>query len=133
MVHMHGELTKARCIACGTSVSATSDLEATTLCPSCTSVGRMRPDIVWFKEMPMQLDLIYAALERCQLFVAIGTSGQVYPAAGFVEIAKGVGAHTIEFNLEPSAVSDLFAERRYGPAGQIIPAFVTEILSLQRA
>jgi NAD-dependent protein deacetylase/lipoamidase len=133
VVHMHGELTKARCIACATIVSATGNLEITTVCPGCTSVGGMRPDIVWFGEMPMQLDLIYRALERCQLFVAIGTSGQVYPAAGFVEIARGVGAHTIELNLEPSAVSDLFTEHRYGRAGQIIPEFISEILSEARA
>ncbi|MFA0697878.1 Sir2 family NAD-dependent protein deacetylase, partial [Vibrio sp. 10N.222.49.C9] len=90
---------------------------------------QMRPHIVWFGEMPLQMDRIYAAIEKADLFVSIGTSGVVYPAAGFVHDAKMHGAHTIEINLEPSAVQSEFEEKRYGPAGVEVPKLVEELLS----
>jgi NAD-dependent deacetylase len=86
--------------------------------------------VVWFGEMPLELDAIYGALGRCALFVAIGTSGQVYPAAGFVEAVRAAGpAHTIEINLEPGALSSRFAEHRQGPAALLVPALVDQLLS----
>ena len=91
-------------------------------------MGSLRPDIVWFGEMPYRMDEVWDALGRCGLFVAVGTSGQVYPAAGFVEEARAAGARTVELNLEPSAVSRAFDERRYGPASEIVPTFVGEVL-----
>jgi NAD-dependent deacetylase len=88
----------------------------------------MRPDVVWFGEMPRQMERIYEALARCDLFVSIGTSGTVYPAAGFVEEARRAGAHTVELNLEPSEGASQFIETLYGPATEIVPAYVETLL-----
>jgi NAD-dependent deacetylase len=88
----------------------------------------MRPDVVWFGEMPLEMDRIYAALADVALFISIGTSGAVYPAAGFVAEARAVGAHTVELNLEPSEGAQHFAEARHGPASEIVPAYVQELL-----
>jgi NAD-dependent deacetylase len=88
----------------------------------------MRPDVVWFGEMPREMDRIYAALHACDLFISVGTSGSVYPAAGFVAEAIGIGAHTVELNLEPSDGASLFAETHYGPATEIVPDFVARLL-----
>jgi NAD-dependent deacetylase len=130
LIHMHGELGKARCAACHKVVDWFDDLDMTTACAACAAVGTMRPHVVWFGEMPFDMDRIYAALAVCGLFVSIGTSGNVYPAAGFVEEARRTaGAHTVELNLEPSEGHSLFAERRYGPATEIVPAFVDEVLA----
>ena len=130
LVHLHGELMRALCRACGTSAAWEVDLGAKSICPSCAVRGRLRPDIVWFGEMPYRMDEVYAALERCGTFVAIGTSGVVYPAAGFVEAARAGGAaRTIEVNLEPSAVSSAFSERRHGRAADLVPALVAELLA----
>ena len=96
-------------------------------CPNCAA-PMSRPDIVWFGEMPYQMDRIERALAQADLFVAIGTSGSVYPAAGFVQMAAHYGAHTIELNLEPSAVVSQFAETRFGKAGKTVPAWVAEVL-----
>lgn len=101
-------------------------MDAASVCPRCAAAGRLRPDIVWFGEMPYRMDEVYAALERCATFVAVGTSGVVYPAAGFVEAARG--ARTIELNLEPSAMSSAFLERRQGAAAELVPALVRELL-----
>ncbi len=130
LIHMHGELLKARCLGCAGVHAWRSDLAGGPACPGCGARGALRPHVVWFGEMPLALDAIDVALARCGLFVAVGTSGTVYPAAGFVEEARrsGVPAHTVELNLEPSAASPLFAERRYGPAGKVVPAFVEELL-----
>ena len=98
------------------------------VCPSCDARGHVRPDIVWFGEMPYQMDTIEAALMDCDLFLSIGTSGAVYPAAGFVQTAKYRGARTVEINLDPSQGSLLFDERRYGKASVEVPAWVEEIL-----
>jgi NAD-dependent deacetylase len=98
-------------------------------CPSCAATGAVRPDIVWFGEMPYDMDRIEDALRDCDLFVSIGTSGAVYPAAGFVQTARYCGARTLEMNLEPSLGSFLFDESRTGPAGELVPAWVDEVLA----
>ena len=130
LLHMHGELLRVKCTACNTSHAWREDVLPDTPCPSCGRTGTLRPDVVWFGEMPYHLDVIYDALSRCRLFVAVGTSGQVYPAAGFVDEAKRAGALAVELNLEPSAVSASFDIRRYGRASEVVPAFVDELLTL---
>ena len=129
VIHMHGELLKARCLACHQSQTITQDLHLESTCDFCSQVGRLRPDIVWFGEVPMQMDEIVARLEGCDLFVSIGTSGNVYPAAGFVELANRVGAHTWELNLEPSLRQTAFKHHRYGTATRVVPEFVSEFLA----
>ena len=128
LIHMHGELERALCAACGVSAPWTEDLSIETLCQACGAAA-MRSDVVWFGEMPREMDRIYQALVACDLFVSIGTSGTVYPAAGFITDALAAGARTVELNLEPSAGQSLFSERRYGAATLIVPAFVDELLS----
>ena len=128
--HMHGELLKARCMACGIVAEIGGDLAVNSVCPACAAKGALRPHIVWFGEVPFHMEEIEEKLANCALFVAIGTSGHVYPAAGFVEIAAASGARTVELNLEPSAASNAFAERRLGPATQIVPQFVAELLGV---
>jgi NAD-dependent deacetylase len=129
LVHMHGELARVLCGACFESVQWTGDLSTETVCATCDKAGAMRPDVVWFGEMPRGMDRIFEALLASDLFISIGTSGSVYPAAGFVAEAKGTGAHTVELNLEPSEGASLFAEAHYGPATEIVPAFVDRLLS----
>ncbi len=124
-LHMHGELRRARCLACAATMPWTTDLDTATPCPSCAATA-LRPDVVWFGEMPMGMDRIAGALDECGLFVSIGTSGTVYPAASFV--ADAVQARTVELNLEPSAGSALFDEAHHGPATQVVPAFVERLL-----
>jgi len=126
LLHMHGELLRARCLACHEVSPWAGDLDGESRCPAC-SHGPLRPHIVWFGEMPLEMDRIYQALERCDLFLSIGTSGHVYPAAGFVE-AVGPGARTLELNLEPSLVTSAFGEHRAGRATELVPAFVQELL-----
>ena len=127
LLHMHGELAKARCLRCDSVHGWTQDLGTATPCPACGAAGGMRPHIVWFGEMPMEMDVIGAALDRCDVFVSIGTSGQVYPAAGFVAEVAG-RARTVELNLEPSAGTRLFDEARHGPATEVVPRFVQDLL-----
>jgi NAD-dependent deacetylase len=129
LIHMHGELFKARCAACDRVQEWREDIEVTTRSPCCGAIGRMRPHVVWFGEMPLEMERIAAMLSICDLFVSIGTSGSVYPAAGFVQEARLAGALTVELNLEPSDGRSLFAERHYGPATQIVPAFVERLLA----
>jgi len=129
LIHMHGELGKVRCESCGAVHEWRQDLTLETTCPSCARAGGLRPHVVWFGEMPFDMERIYAALSACGLFVSIGTSGNVYPAAGFVQEARMARAHTVELNLEPSEGHSLFAERRYGPATEIVPAYVDKLLS----
>ena len=124
LLHMHGELLKTRCQACGHLFADFDDITVDRPCPSCGKAGSLRPHVVWFGEMPLGLDQIYAQLDKVDLFVAIGTSGTVYPAAGFVQHAKAVGAWTIELSLEPGEVSDLFDETHYSPASEGVPAWV---------
>lgn len=130
LIHMHGEMLKALCELCDASSPWRDDLSEDAICPRCGSAGGLRPDVVWFGEMPYEMDRIFAALARCDLFVSIGTSGNVYPAAGFVQEARMVaGAHTVELNLEPSSGVTDFAEARHGPATEIVPAFVDDVLA----
>jgi len=128
LIHMHGELARALCTACAEGVDWTGDLSTETVCAACGKAGSMRPDVVWFGEMPREMDRIYEALSACDLFISIGTSGSVYPAAGFVAEAQAASAHTVELNLEPSEGASLFAEAQYGPATKIVPDFVDRCL-----
>ena len=129
LVHMHGELLKARCTECSAVIPCREDLSLRSHCQACASIGTLRPHVVWFGEMPLEMERIYVALAGCELFVAIGTSGNVYPAAGFVEEAKHMaGAATVELNLEPSECRGLFDEGIYGPATQVVPEFVARLI-----
>lgn len=127
LVHMHGEMAKAKCAECGHSAPYVDDLTLNTVCGACGAVGRMRPDVVWFGEMPMELDRIYEAMAQADLFVSIGTSGHVYPAAGFVESAQMVGCPTLELNLERT--SRAFDVSRQGRAKDVVPRWVEDVLS----
>jgi NAD-dependent deacetylase len=130
MIHMHGEMLKARCLGCGGVVAWRDDIAPDSVCPACDGAGRLRPHVVWFGEMPIAMDAVYGALARAAVFVSIGTSGNVYPAAGFVAEAKqAAGAHAIELNLEPSLGASLFDESIYGPATSVVPAFVDRLLA----
>jgi NAD-dependent deacetylase len=129
VVHMHGELLKARCIHCDAVSSWRDDLGVEDRCPRCAQSGALRPDVVWFGEMPMHMDAIYDALNEADLFVSIGTSGSVYPAAGFVAEARVAGIRTCEINLEPSDNAQVFDEARYGPATEVVPAWVESVLN----
>ena len=128
LIHMHGELLKARCLSCHGVHLWRENLGKETACPNCSLTGTLRPHVVWFGEMPLQMEEIYQRLNESSLFISIGTSGNVYPAAGFVEEAVSIGVRTIELNLEPSEGATLFAETRYGPATKLVPVFVDEIL-----
>ncbi|HET7816547.1 MAG TPA: NAD-dependent deacylase [Sphingomicrobium sp.] len=128
LAHMHGELRKGWCLDCGERFVWNGPMGDGASCPICAVIGRVRPDIVWFGEMPYEMDRIDEALRRCGLFVSIGTSGAVYPAAGFVQTARYVGAHCVEINLQPSQGSIFFNEARIGPAGKLVPEWVEEIL-----
>ena len=128
VVHMHGELRSALCRACGGRVPWTEPLRHRPPCPRC-GVTELRPDVVWFGEMPYEMDRILVAVEQADLFVSIGTSGAVYPAAAFVQWAAEAGARTLELNLVPSEGSFLFEEARHGPAGRLVPAWVRELVT----
>jgi NAD-dependent deacetylase len=129
VLHMHGELLKARCQACGDVTARRADLDLSVACAACGAAGGLRPHVVWFGEMPFAMERIDAALDRCALFLSIGTSGAVYPAAGFVQQVRHRGrAHTAELNMQPSEGATLFAEAHYGPATQVVPAYVEKIL-----
>lgn len=128
ILHMHGELLKMRCAGCATVFDISDDIEADQACDCCAATGTLRPDIVWFGEMPMAMDEIYAALASCDIFVAIGTSGNVYPAAGFVQCARDAGAETAELNLETSEVGSAFAEGYYGPATIEVDKYFRKLL-----
>ena len=129
VLHMHGELLRSRCMACDEVVPTREDVDLKTACPVCGVTGMMRPHVVWFGEMPLYMEQIFEALSSCDVFAAIGTSGNVHPAAGFVQIAANAGAHTVELNLEPSLVNRDFQEFRSGPAGTEVPKWVDELLS----
>jgi NAD-dependent deacetylase len=126
VIHMHGEITRALCAACGARWDAPRVMSPGDACPACGAAAT-RPDIVWFGEFPYHMERIAEALAACDLFVAIGTSGEVYPAAGFVEEAAGFGAETLEINLEPSAPGR-FDRVIAGPATEAVPAWVAEVL-----
>ncbi|SDD09185.1 NAD-dependent deacylase [Ruegeria marina] len=127
VIHMHGTLAGALCAACGHRWTAPEEMDTATPCPACTR-PTARPDVVWFGEMAYFMDAIYDHLAGCSVFAAIGTSGQVYPAAAFVNEATAAGARTVELNLEPSAVVSSFDETRFGPASQIVPDWVADLL-----
>lgn len=128
LIHMHGELTKGWCLECGDRFGWNGPMGEQATCPSCGNQGQVRPDIVWFGEMPYAMERIDEALQRCDLFVSIGTSGAVYPAAGFVQTARYCGAQTLEINLEPSLGSYMFDESRVGKAGELVPLWVNEVI-----
>ncbi len=127
LIHMHGEHLNAWCTACDARHRWTGSLFERPPCPACGAAA-LRPDIVWFGEMPYRMDEIYAALARADLFVSIGTSGAVYPAAGLVREARAAGIATLELNMEPSQGSRWFDEARHGPATELVPAWVAEVL-----
>jgi NAD-dependent deacetylase len=130
LLHMHGELKKARCAVTEEVFDWPGEMTQETLCPCCQRKAVVRPHIVWFGEMPLYMDAIYHALHQCELFISIGTSGNVYPAAGFVQEVRSIGvAHTVELNMEPSSGGSLFHEKQYGPATQLVPAYVERILA----
>ena len=133
LIHMHGELLKARCTACGRIRDAMNDLDVAGVCDDCGETGAMRPHIVWFGEMPIEMDRIIARLQQCDLFLSIGTSGHVYPAAGFVDIARQAGARTIEVNLDHSDNADAFDESIHGRATEAVPVLVDELLTSPRS
>lgn len=129
VLHMHGELLKARCLACDGITEWRQDLGAGERCADCATPGRLRPHVVWFGEMPLHMDEIDALLARADLFVAIGTSGSVYPAAGFVQEARLAGVRTCELNLAPSANAAWFDERYYGSATEVVPDWVDRVIA----
>jgi NAD-dependent deacetylase len=127
VLHMHGELKSALCLSCEMRSPWDAPMSNRPPCPVCQAPS-LRPDVVWFGEMPYQMEMIYAAIREADLFVSIGTSGAVYPAAGFVRDARELGAQTLELNLERSEGSHWFDESRQGPAGELVPAWVEETL-----
>ncbi|HRO04966.1 MAG TPA: NAD-dependent deacylase [Terricaulis sp.] len=129
VIHMHGELNKARCHDCGDVSLADGDLSLNLGCGACGRIGGLRPHVVWFGETPLFMDEIFEALAAAELFVSIGTSGAVYPAAGFVNAAREAGAATMEINLEPSDNARVFAAARYGKASEAVPAWVAEMIA----
>lgn len=133
VIHMHGELNKARCHDCGDITVADGDLSLDLGCAGCGRIGGLRPHVVWFGEAPLELDAIYEALSGADLFVAIGTSGVVYPAAGFVAAARAAGAATLEINLAPSDNAAMFDAVRYGKASEAVPSWVAEMIAIKGA
>ncbi|MFD1913416.1 NAD-dependent deacylase [Halodurantibacterium flavum] len=127
VLHMHGSLTGALCADCGHRWPAPARMSPADPCPEC-SLAQTRPDIVWFGEYPYHMETIWQALREAEIFVAIGTSGTVFPAAAFVQDAARAGAHTVELNLERSAGAGDFSDGRYGPATEVVPAWVAEML-----
>lgn len=127
VIHMHGELLKARCLKTGRVFPQEGDILGNSRCACCDLRETLRPDIVWFGEIPKYMDLIERRLAECDLFISIGTSGTVYPAAGFKQMAAARGAETVELNMQPSPGYSGFDEARYGPASVIVPAYLMEL------
>lgn len=125
---IHGHLDRAQCTTCGAVMAWLEDLSTETPCPACRTAS-LRPYIVWFGEVPRHFDEVEEAMTHADLFAAIGTSGSVYPAAGLVGLARQLGIPRIELNLEPSDNAALFTENRYGPAAEIVPLWVDDLLS----
>jgi len=128
VLHMHGELLSARCSFSKQTFEWSESFDGNTACPCCSN-KTLRPDIVWFGEMPMYMDEIMSHLSTADIFIAIGTSGNVYPAAGFVQLAKSAGAHTIEANLEPGSSNALFDESLTGLASDVVPKWVDDTIA----
>lgn len=130
VLHMHGEMLKSRCDTCRHVIHWEGDLSLEMMCERCGGTGAMRPHVVWFGEMPFYMDDIQQELDRCDLFVSIGTSGNVYPAAGFIaQVRHEARAHTVELNLEPSEGNSLFHGSILGPATEIVPSYVDKLLA----
>ena len=127
IVHIHGETLSSLCSLCSARVRCEEDLSRQSVCKACSAKGSLRPDVVWFGEVPYRLPLVYKLLEQCRLFIAVGTAGAVYPAAGFVSQARD--ARTLEINIAPTEISPLFQEHRYGKASQEIPKLTEELLA----
>ena len=128
IIHMHGELAKAWCRACDRRSPWIADLDASVVCPQCNAAGQMRPDVVWFGEVPYAMEQIGDILFEAKIFLSIGTSGNVYPAANFVNAVRRNGGRTVELNLEPSAGASSFHETIQGRASEIVPAYVETLL-----
>ena len=128
LIHIHGELLKLRCAATDQIYDWQTDSSPQSVCDCCQQTDNLRPHVVWFGEMPLEIERIQTSLQQCDLFIAIGTSGHVYPAAGFVQLASQAGAHTVELNLEPSLVGSQFAEQHYGPATKVVPNFLQNLV-----
>ncbi|CAK0777544.1 protein-lysine deacetylase/desuccinylase/lipoamidase [Azospirillaceae bacterium] len=130
LIHMHGELLKSRCLHCRVVAEIHEDLSTSSVCSACGRAQGMRPHVVWFGEIPLSMGKILQKLARCDLFISIGTSGNVYPAAGFVAEARAHGAQAVELNLEPSLGANHFNQSIHGPATEIVPAFIEQLLSI---
>lgn len=128
LIHMHGEVWKVLCNHCRARRTWREELSSDIACPACAKPGGLRPDVVWFGETPYHMDAISKTISQCDIFISIGTSGNVYPAAGFVAAAKEFGARTVELNLEPSSGASLFDDAIYGPATEVVPAYVERLL-----
>ncbi|QLB13153.1 NAD-dependent deacetylase [Bisgaardia hudsonensis] len=128
LIHMHGELLKVRCNCSGKIYDWQGNVTEEDRCQCCQPPRRLRPHIVWFGEIPLEMEKIYTALQECDYFISIGTSGNVYPAAGFVKEAALSGAETIELNLEPSLVRSAFDKRIYGKASEVVPEYIENFL-----
>ncbi|OTA19681.1 NAD-dependent deacylase [Xenorhabdus beddingii] len=133
VLHMHGELLKVRCCQSGQVIEWKTHLMMEDRCHCCQFPSPLRPHVVWFGEMPLGMEQIYSALADADIFIAIGTSGHVYPAAGFVHEAKLSGAQTVELNLEPSQVESLFDEKHYGHASEIVTQYVRSLIQQMKA
>jgi len=130
VIHMHGIHAQALCNACRAVVDWEDDMSTSDVCASCNTMGQLRPNVVWFGEMPLEMDRIQTLLTGCRLFMSIGTSGNVYPAAGFVSLVNQLGeAYTVELNMERSLGADQFEDGHYGPASEVVPAFVDRLLA----
>jgi len=129
VIHMHGSLVESLCTSCSTVGAWRGDMTLNSRCDQCGDVSCIRPNVVWFGEMPYHMDRIEEVLPHAAQFVSIGTSGSVYPAAGYVAACKQFGIPTLELNLEPSDNAGLFDDGRYGPATEIVPAWVDEVLA----
>ena len=128
LIHIHGQLLEKRCTRCQEVSEVRADLSNDDICEDCDQKGTLRPNIVWFGEMPFQMERIESALQKCDLFISIGTSGAVYPAAGFVSVANACGADSVTLNLEQSDNDAAFGRREYGPATEVVTKFVEELL-----
>jgi len=129
VLHMHGEILKIRCQKSGKLFACNDAVSVKDRCECCGQAGSLRPHIVWFGEMPFYMDQIQTAISESDLFIAVGTSGNVYPAAGFVQLANQAGAHSIEINLERSSVATDFREEINGKAGTVVPNWVDDFLA----
>lgn len=126
--HIHGQINQAVCLNCGQVLETWGDVDTETICPHCQIMGMMKPNIVFFGESLLCMDKVEELLRKCHLFISVGTSGVVYPAAGFVQTVKYYGAQTIEFTMEPTANNYLFDRHIFGPAGQTLPPYIDEII-----